>query len=82
MASSLELTFSLNILDMNNLPFCCSYIDPEAVVGCEDGTARVFDMYSRKCSQIIRLVHLDIFLIMFLFLALYETSIARFGLSL
>lgn len=30
------------------------YFDPEAVVGCEDGTARVFDMYSRKCSQIIR----------------------------
>lgn len=35
--------------------FCMRYIDPEAVVGCEDGTARVFDMYSRKCSQIIRL---------------------------
>lgn len=31
-----------------------SYIDPEAVVGCEDGTARVFDMYSKTCSQIIR----------------------------
>lgn len=31
-----------------------SYNDPEAVVGCEDGTARLFDMYSRKCSQIIR----------------------------
>ncbi|CDY64641.1 BnaA03g57050D [Brassica napus] len=27
---------------------------PEAVVGCEDGTARVFDMYSKTCSQIIR----------------------------
>lgn len=34
---------------------CMRYIDPEAVVGCEDGTARVFDMYSRKCSQIIRM---------------------------
>ncbi|RVW40802.1 F-box/WD-40 repeat-containing protein [Vitis vinifera] len=33
---------------------CMRYIDPEAVVGCEDGTARVFDMYSRKCSRIIR----------------------------
>ena len=32
----------------------CSYYDPEAVVGCEDGTARVFDMYSKKCSRIIR----------------------------
>lgn len=31
------------------------YFDPEAVVGCEDGTARVFDMYSRKCSRIIRM---------------------------
>lgn len=34
---------------------CMRYIDPEAVVGCEDGTARVFDMYSRKCSRIIRM---------------------------
>ncbi|XP_008231544.1 PREDICTED: F-box/WD-40 repeat-containing protein At3g52030 isoform X2 [Prunus mume] len=33
---------------------CMRYCDPEAVVGCEDGTVRVFDMYSRKCSQIIR----------------------------
>ncbi|XP_050283575.1 F-box/WD-40 repeat-containing protein At3g52030 isoform X2 [Quercus robur] len=32
-----------------------SYNDPEAVVGCEDGTARLFDMYSRKCSRIIRM---------------------------
>ncbi|KAK9283297.1 hypothetical protein L1049_011534 [Liquidambar formosana] len=34
---------------------CMRYIDPDAIVGCEDGTARVFDMYSRKCSQIIRM---------------------------
>ncbi|XP_037494190.1 F-box/WD-40 repeat-containing protein At3g52030 isoform X1 [Jatropha curcas] len=34
---------------------CMRYFDPEAVVGCEDGTARVFDMYSRKCSKIIRM---------------------------
>ncbi|GMH04404.1 hypothetical protein Nepgr_006243 [Nepenthes gracilis] len=34
---------------------CMRYVDPEAVVGCEDGTARVFDMYSKKCSQIIRM---------------------------
>lgn len=35
--------------------FCaCSYFDPEAVVGCDDGAVRVFDMYSRRCSQIIR----------------------------
>ncbi|CAH2064345.1 unnamed protein product [Thlaspi arvense] len=33
---------------------CMRYIDPEAIVGCEDGTARVFDMYSKTCSQIIR----------------------------
>ncbi|XP_062115554.1 F-box/WD-40 repeat-containing protein At3g52030 [Humulus lupulus] len=34
---------------------CMRYLDPEAVVGCEDGTARVFDMYSRKCSRILRM---------------------------
>ncbi|CAL5330690.1 unnamed protein product [Camellia sinensis] len=32
---------------------CGGYVDPEAVVGCEDGTVRLFDMYSRKSSQII-----------------------------
>nr|CAD1820107.1 unnamed protein product [Ananas comosus var. bracteatus] len=34
---------------------CMSYIDPEVVIGCEDGRACVFDMYSRSCSRIIRL---------------------------
>ncbi|KAM6595095.1 hypothetical protein CsatA_002798 [Cannabis sativa] len=34
---------------------CMRYLDPEAVVGCEDGTVRVFDMYSKKCSRIIRM---------------------------
>ncbi|KAI9075374.1 hypothetical protein K1719_042624 [Acacia pycnantha] len=34
---------------------CMRYFDPDAVVGCEDGTVRVFDMYSRRCSQIIRM---------------------------
>ncbi|PIA48347.1 hypothetical protein AQUCO_01400745v1 [Aquilegia coerulea] len=34
---------------------CMRYVDPEAVVGCGDGTARVFDMYSKKCSRIIRM---------------------------
>ncbi|GMP41423.1 hypothetical protein CsSME_00011528 [Camellia sinensis var. sinensis] len=34
---------------------CMRYVDPEAVVGCEDGTVRLFDMYSRKCSQIIKM---------------------------
>ncbi|KAM5562956.1 F-box/WD-40 repeat-containing protein [Rosa sericea] len=34
---------------------CMSYCDPEAVVGCADGTARVFDMYSSRCSQILRM---------------------------
>ncbi|XP_057499653.1 F-box/WD-40 repeat-containing protein At3g52030 [Actinidia eriantha] len=34
---------------------CMRYVDPEAVVGCEDGTARLFDMYSRKCSRIIKM---------------------------
>ncbi|XP_022149896.1 F-box/WD-40 repeat-containing protein At3g52030 isoform X2 [Momordica charantia] len=35
---------------------CMRYFDPEAVVGCEDGTAHVFDMYSRRCSRIIRML--------------------------
>ncbi|KAK8622217.1 hypothetical protein V6N13_097841 [Hibiscus sabdariffa] len=34
---------------------CLRYIDPEAVIGCQDGTARVFDMYSRTCSRIIKM---------------------------
>ncbi|TKY49626.1 F-box/WD-40 repeat-containing protein [Spatholobus suberectus] len=35
--------------------FLCFQFDPEAVVGCDDGAVRVFDMYSRRCSQIIRM---------------------------
>ncbi|KAL0561831.1 hypothetical protein IC582_002276 [Cucumis melo] len=35
---------------------CMRYFDAEAVVGCEDGTAHVFDMYSRRCSRIIRML--------------------------
>ncbi|VFQ61453.1 unnamed protein product [Cuscuta campestris] len=31
------------------------YADPEAVVGCEDGKIRVFDLYSRKVTQIIKM---------------------------
>ncbi|KAK2968264.1 hypothetical protein RJ640_027653 [Escallonia rubra] len=31
------------------------YLDPNAVVGCEDGRARVFDMYLKKWSQIIKI---------------------------
>ncbi|CAI9769455.1 unnamed protein product [Fraxinus pennsylvanica] len=34
---------------------CMRYVDPQAVIGCEDGKVRVFDMYSRKCSQIIKM---------------------------
>ncbi|GKA99409.1 F-box/WD-40 repeat-containing protein [Tanacetum coccineum] len=38
---------------------CCgsvtSYVDPEVVVGCEDGRARVFDMYGKKWSRIIKM---------------------------
>ncbi|KAI3448854.1 hypothetical protein Pfo_005519 [Paulownia fortunei] len=34
---------------------CMRYVDPQAVVGCEDGKVRVFDMYSRKISQIIKM---------------------------
>nr|XP_016475416.1 PREDICTED: F-box/WD-40 repeat-containing protein At3g52030-like isoform X3 [Nicotiana tabacum] len=33
---------------------CMRYVDPEAVIGCDDGKVRVFDLYSRKCSQIIK----------------------------
>ncbi|XP_027930010.1 F-box/WD-40 repeat-containing protein At3g52030 [Vigna unguiculata] len=39
---------------------CMRYVDPEAVVGCDDGAVRVFDMYSRRCSQIIRVHPLPI----------------------
>ncbi|XP_023004546.1 F-box/WD-40 repeat-containing protein At3g52030 isoform X1 [Cucurbita maxima] len=35
---------------------CMRYFDPEAVVGCGDGTAHVFDMYSRRCSRIVRML--------------------------
>ncbi|KAL5993159.1 hypothetical protein ACLOJK_014081 [Asimina triloba] len=34
---------------------CMRYADPEAVIGCVDGTVRVFDMYSQRCSRIIRM---------------------------
>lgn len=34
---------------------CMRYCDPEAVVGCADGTTRVFDMYSSQCSRILRM---------------------------
>ncbi|XP_020589015.1 F-box/WD-40 repeat-containing protein At3g52030 [Phalaenopsis equestris] len=34
---------------------CMGYIDPEAVVGCDDGRAHVFDMYSGRCTRIIRM---------------------------
>ncbi|TMW88971.1 hypothetical protein EJD97_017826 [Solanum chilense] len=34
---------------------CMRYVDPEAVIGCEDGKVRVFDLYSRKCTQIIKM---------------------------
>ncbi|XP_075474194.1 F-box/WD-40 repeat-containing protein At3g52030 isoform X1 [Primulina tabacum] len=34
---------------------CMCYVDPQAVIGCEDGKVRVFDMYSRKISQIIKM---------------------------
>lgn len=34
---------------------CMRYSDPEAMVGCDDGAVRVFDMYSRRCTQIIRM---------------------------
>ncbi|ONM19515.1 F-box/WD-40 repeat-containing protein [Zea mays] len=33
----------------------CSFADPEVVIGCEDGRAFVYDMYSRSCSRIYRL---------------------------
>lgn len=34
---------------------CMRYMDPEAVIGCDDGTVRLFDMYSKTCSRIIRM---------------------------
>ncbi|XP_057819215.1 F-box/WD-40 repeat-containing protein At3g52030 isoform X2 [Cryptomeria japonica] len=34
--------------------YCMCYVDPEAAVGCGDGTIRIFDMYSSQCSRIFR----------------------------
>ncbi|KAH7682908.1 F-box domain-containing protein [Dioscorea alata] len=34
---------------------CMGYIDPEAAMGCEDGRARIFDLYSGSCTRIIRM---------------------------
>ncbi|XP_051145461.1 F-box/WD-40 repeat-containing protein At3g52030 [Andrographis paniculata] len=34
---------------------CMRYVDPLAAVGCEDGKVRIYDMYSRKISQIIKM---------------------------
>lgn len=33
---------------------CLCYADPEAAIGCRDGTIRIFDMYSSQCSRIFR----------------------------
>lgn len=33
---------------------CLCYADPEAAIGCGDGTIRIFDMYSSQCSRIFR----------------------------
>ncbi|PAN41547.1 hypothetical protein PAHAL_8G051900 [Panicum hallii] len=38
-----------------NHGLCMSFADPEVVIGCEDGRAFVYDMYSRSCSSIYRL---------------------------
>ncbi|GFY92208.1 F-box family protein with WD40/YVTN repeat doamin [Actinidia rufa] len=48
-------SFNNRIIDSGMYILFHSYVDPEAVVGCEDGTARLFDMYSRKCSRIIKM---------------------------
>ncbi|KAL3651886.1 hypothetical protein CASFOL_004888 [Castilleja foliolosa] len=34
---------------------CMRYVDPHAVVGCEDGKVRIYDMYSRNISHIIKM---------------------------
>nr|GMD59568.1 F-box/WD-40 repeat-containing protein At3g52030 [Ipomoea batatas] len=34
---------------------CMRYVDPEAAIGCEDGKVRIFDLYSRKLTQIIKM---------------------------
>jgi hypothetical protein len=46
--SYLNLDFYLMFISL------CSYADPEVVIGCEDGRAFVYDMYSRSCSSIYR----------------------------
>lgn len=55
--------------------FLSSYVDPQAVVGCEDGKVRVFDMYSRKISQIIKYVcYFDILLLIHILSILWNYS--------
>lgn len=41
--------------DSFNHGLCMSYADPEVVIGCDDGRAFVYDMYSRSYSNIYRL---------------------------
>ncbi|KAF8730959.1 hypothetical protein HU200_016834 [Digitaria exilis] len=38
-----------------NHGLCMSFADPEVVIGCEDGRAFIYDMYSKSCSSIYRL---------------------------
>jgi hypothetical protein len=35
--------------------YCMRYADPELAVGCADGSMRVYDLYSGRCSRLFRL---------------------------
>ncbi|GKE48922.1 F-box/WD-40 repeat-containing protein, partial [Tanacetum coccineum] len=43
------------ISSKSNMHMETHYVDPQAVVGCEDGRARVFNMYGKKWSRIIKM---------------------------
>lgn len=59
--------------------YVSSYVDPHAVVGCEDGKVRVFDMYSRKISQIIKYVHYFGFLLFFPIFSIFFAILGMFS---
>ncbi|VAH94020.1 unnamed protein product [Triticum turgidum subsp. durum] len=48
-------TFNHGLCMRNDKIDVACYADPEVVIGCEDGRAFVYDMYSRSCSSIHRL---------------------------
>ncbi|GKA15582.1 hypothetical protein Tco_0695329, partial [Tanacetum coccineum] len=55
----MDITRECGTFDQLDIPtYCHGWIvdtaDPQAVVGCEDGRARVFNVYGKKWSRIIK----------------------------